>query len=377
MKILIVMGGFFPGKKYGGPPVSIDNFCSLMNEQDCFIVTRDHDLFENERYQRIQEGWNNRGNSKVKYLPDEQYNKNGFVEAFNEIKPDILYLQGLFQPCVFPCLQLAKKYNVHVLLAPRGELCEGALKIHTWKKMPYIEAIKALGLVKSIHWQSTSDEETAAIKKLMKATDDHIHRLDNIPSIPRKDYPRREKPVGEGRFIFLSRIHPKKNLLFAISLFKAVEGKVEFDIYGPIEDEEYWKQCQDEINKLPENVTVKYKGLIAHDEVHEIFSNYDAFLFPTLSENYGHVIAESLIVGTPVIISDQTPWRGLEEAGVGWDIPLDCKKEFIESIRIMISTDDIKYKQISTHIKEWFVQKLKIDEIRNIYCNTLSNIGGR
>ena len=26
MKILIVMGGFFPGQKYGGPPVSVNNF---------------------------------------------------------------------------------------------------------------------------------------------------------------------------------------------------------------------------------------------------------------------------------------------------------------------------------------------------------------
>ena len=43
MRILIIMGGFFPGKKYGGPPVSVDNFCTLMNEE-CFIVTTNHDL---------------------------------------------------------------------------------------------------------------------------------------------------------------------------------------------------------------------------------------------------------------------------------------------------------------------------------------------
>ena len=32
MRILIVIGGFFPGKKCGGPPVSVDNYCSLMKE---------------------------------------------------------------------------------------------------------------------------------------------------------------------------------------------------------------------------------------------------------------------------------------------------------------------------------------------------------
>ena len=377
MKILIVMGGFFPGKKYGGPPVSIDNFCSLMNEQDCYIITRDHDLFETERYQGIEDEWNNRGNCKVRYLSDEDYNINGFSKVFSDVKPDLLYLQGLFQPCVFPCLQLAKKYNVHVLLAPRGELCEGALSIHKWKKMPYIEVIKTLGLVKSIHWQSTSDEETAAIKRIMKATDDHIHRLDNIPSIPRKDYSRREKAVGEGRFVFLSRIHPKKNLLFAITLFKGVEGKVEFDIYGSIEDEEYWKQCQDEIKKLPENVKVEYKGLVGHDEVHEVFSQYDAFLFPTLSENYGHVIAESLIVGTPGIISDQTPWNGVGEKNAGWAIPLGNHTEYVRAINDIIISNSNRMEELSKRAKEYAKSASNLDQLKLKYCHAINSIGSK
>ena len=39
MKILMIMPGFFPGKKYGGPPVSIDNFCSLMIGHEKYIIT--------------------------------------------------------------------------------------------------------------------------------------------------------------------------------------------------------------------------------------------------------------------------------------------------------------------------------------------------
>lgn len=336
MKILIVMGGFFPGKKYGGPPVSIDNFCSLMKGHECFIVTHDHDLFETRHFESIHEGWNDRENCKVLYVSDTEYNKTTFEKVVNEKHPDMIYLQGLFQSCVLPCLQLAKKHSIPVLLAPRGELCEGAFNLKRYKKVPYVKLIRTLGLVKNIHWQSTSEEETEALKRLMKASDDHIHRLDNIPSNPKHEYPRTEKKAGEGRFVFLSRIHQKKNLLFAISLFKKIEGKVEFDIYGPIEDEDYWKQCQEEIKMLPENVKVEYKGLVSHDQVHEVFSQYDAFLFPTLSENYGHVIAESLIIGTPVIISDQTPWRGLEDAGAGWDIGLNKDDKFLNAINLII-----------------------------------------
>ena len=376
MRFLIVIGGFFPGKKCGGPPVSVDNFCSLMKEHEIYIVTVNHDLFDSKPYEDICDGWNDRGNCKVLYLEDTQYNKNTFRKVINEIKPDVLYLQGIFQSCILPCLQLAKEYGIKVLLAPRGELCEGAFNLKRYKKKPYVKLIRALGLVKNVNWQSTSDEETEAIKKLMKASDDHIYRLENIPSIPHIEYSRREKKAGEARFVFLSRIHPKKNLIFAISLFKEIKGQVHFDIYGPIEDENYWKQCQEEIRKQPANVKVEYKGLINHDAVHEVISQYDAFLFPTFSENYGHVIAESLIVGTPVIISDQTPWRNLEEVGAGWDIKLQDETEFIRAIQIIINENKNDASRHSKSALEYSKSMMKIDELKKTYDSVLECIQG-
>ena len=56
MKILIAMDGYFPGQKFGGPPVSTDNFCSLMCEHECYIVTKNHDLDEKTPYPGIVPG---------------------------------------------------------------------------------------------------------------------------------------------------------------------------------------------------------------------------------------------------------------------------------------------------------------------------------
>lgn len=374
MRILIVIGGYFPGKKCGGPPVSVDNFCTLMKDFECFIVTVNHDLLETTPYENILEGWNDRGNSKVLYLSDEEYKKATFEKIIEEIEPDLLYLQGVFQSCVLPCLQLAKKYSIPVLLAPRGELCEGAFNLKRYKKEPYVQIIRMLGLVRNIHWQSTSEDETRAIKKLMKADDVHIHRLDNIPSLPRMDYPRIDKRPGEGRFVFLSRIHPKKNLLFAISIFREIEGKVQFDIYGPIEDKEYWERSQDEIKKLTENIKVEYKGLVNHDEVHKVFSQYDAFIFPTLSENYGHVIAESLIVGTPVIISDQTPWTDINDSDAGWALSLDSKQEFSQAVQAIVGMDTIMFESLRKRSLQYVAKKTEIDKLRSVYESCFKQI---
>lgn len=368
MKILIVMGGFFPGKKYGGPPVSIDNFCTLMTEHKCYIVTHDHDLFESERYKDIDKGWNNRGNCKVLYLSDAMYNKTTFEQVVIKIKPNIIYLQGLFQQCVLPCLQLAKKYHIKVLLAPRGELCAGAFNMKKYKKLPYIQMLRIMGLIKNVHFQSTSDEETEAIKNLLGCHMNQIHRLDNIPSIPKREYKRREKVSGEGKFVFLARIHPKKNLLSAIKYFNHVSGEAIFDIYGSIEDKAYWKECQEAIKALPRNVKCEYKGLVSHDQVHEVFSQYDAFLFPTLSENYGHVIAESLIVGTQVIISDQTPWNDVEDNKAGFVCTLDDNAGFVKAIMTVInSTYDGSHE-----VKTYITKKVHLEEIKQKYELALS-----
>lgn len=367
MKILIVMSGFFPGKKYGGPPVSINNFCTLMSELDCYIVTRNHDLGEKEVYKDVKEGWNVRSNCKVLYLSDAEYNIQSFENIINQVEPDLIYLQGLFQSCIVPCLKLAKKYSLKVLLAPRGELCAGAFK-KKYKKIPYLLALRVFDLLKNIYYQSTSKEETEMIQKYLKADPLRILDLPNIPSIPKKRLRRTdEKKSGEAKFIFLSRIVPKKNLSFALECLKKVKGKVQFDIYGPIEDENYWNQCKQIIKKMPDNIQVTYKGLVSHDKVNETFSQYDCFLFPTFSENYGHVIAEALMAGCPVITSDQTPWNDLQKIGCGGSFSLDSRKDFIKALKDIIQKDKQNMEKCKYNTQKYINEKLDIKHINSEY----------
>lgn len=371
MKILIILTGFLPGKKFGGPPISVDNFCSLMKEDECFIVTRNHDMGETETYKNIKSGWNDRGNCKVLYLSDKEYGYRKYEEVIKEINPDVIYLQGLFQNCIIPCLFLAKKHNIPVLLAPRGELCAGAFK-KKYKKVPYIIFLKMFGLLNKVHFQSTSEEETEAIMKHLGITEDRIHFLTNVPSIPKKEYPVPEKQSGVAKFVFISRIVRKKNLKAAISYFKNIDGDVTFDIYGPIEDKDYWQECQDEIKLLPSNIKVNYCGLVSHDQIHETFARYHAFLFPTLSENFGHVIAEALSVGCPVIISNQTPWNDVQYIDGGWSIPLDKIENFTSAIKDVLYIDfktETKYKK---NMIEYVVSKTDLKKIKSLYVESFS-----
>lgn len=366
MKILMIMAGFFPGKKYGGPPVSVDNFCTLMEKHECYIVTTNHDLGDSVPYQNIHSGWNDRRNCKVCYLSDSEYRKETFEKIILEIQPDFMYLQGLFQQCIIPCLLLAKRHNVKVLLAPRGELCAGAFR-KKYKKIPYILYIRTLGLLDRIVFQSTSDEETKAIQHWLNVQDERIYQVSNVPSIPKSSYPARKKESGHARFVFLSRIVEKKNLQVALSALANVEGNVWFDIYGPIEDEKYWESCQRIIADTPTNVKINYCGLVAHDEVHEIFSRYDAFVFPTQSENFGHVIAEALSVGTHAIISDQTPFSDLDFFSAGKAISLSKPNVFSVAMQEVIDWDEKQSCVQREMAKEYLRKKLNLEQLQKQY----------
>lgn len=370
------MAGFFPGKKYGGPPVSIDNFCSLIsnNDNQVFIVTTNHDLGDKKKYQDITDGWNNRGNCKVLYLNDADYNRPNFENVIKELSPDLIYLQGLFQKCIIPCLQLSKKYRIKVLLALRGELCNGAFK-KKYKKVPYLVLLRKIGYLKNVYFQSTSEEETIGILKWLTSDSDKIFEISNIPSVPQHLFFGIKKNPGEIRVVFVSRIVPKKNLLYALNIFSEIKKNVVFDIYGAREDEDYWKNCEAVINRLPTNIKVTYKGVAFHEEIHSIFAKYHIFFFPTFSENYGHVIAEALSVGCYVLTSDQVPWLDMSEYGAGNCLSLDNRSAFKECILNILELNDEEYIKIRNNCIDYFKAKLNIDELKLKYNNMFESIG--
>lgn len=368
-KILIITSGFFPAKKYGGPPVSVDNFCTLMKgEMDCYIVTKNHDLGEHIPLQGISKGWNDRGNVRVLYLSSSEFGYAAIDAVIEDIKPDYIYLQSLFSSNVPMCLKLAKKHDIKTVLAPRGELCAGALK-KKFKKLPYIALLRMIGWLKGVTFQSTSDEETQAISKFLGAPKERIYLLTNIPSIPHMMPERSIKEKGIARLVFISRILWKKNLSTAISFLRDIKGNVLFDIYGPKEDEHYWKECEEAMKQLPSNVNVNYCGVLAHDEIHETFCKYDAFLFPTLSENYGHVIAESLVTRCIPIISDQTPWNDMNEYEAGWAISLSEEDAFVKALQNVVDMDEKAINVRRNNIDRYLQYKLQLDSLKQEYMN--------
>lgn len=374
MKVLVAVDWYYPAAKSGGPAVSISNLCALLSDFDFFVVTSNHDFGTTECLHGIDEGWNQRQNEQVLYLPDENICLSELKKVVDSLAPDCIMLNSLFgYRFTVPLLKIALKRRIPVLLAPRGELCGGFSK--KYKKIPYIFSLRYWLRNHLVFYLCTSNEEKVGIGRYIgKINEENFLMLDNIPTVPPTISKSSSKESGTLRCVFLSRIQPKKNLLTAIGMLSGIKGKVIYDIYGPVEDEEYWRKCLAAIEKLPDNVMVNYCGLLNKDDVHAVLSAYDVMLFPTLSENYGHVIVEALLSKCPVIISDQTPWDHLEEYNAGFSISLNSPEKFIEVLQCFVDCTAQDYQKFIDGCGEYTDYKLNLDTLKTKYTKAICDL---
>ena len=61
-----------------------------------------------------------------------------------------------------------------------------------------------------------------------------------------------------------------------------------------------------------------FEDMVVGDAKWQTLSDADLFILPSHSENFGIVVAEALVSGTPVITTTATPWAELPGQRCGW-----------------------------------------------------------
>ena len=366
LRVLTFTGVFLPGYKGGGPIKTIKNLFEQAGDEITFkLITSDRDLGDTTPYTSVNCGaWNQVGTASVFYAKP---GKTGYAQIARQLRAkdyDVVYLNSFFSPrfSFFPLL-LAKALRQKVVLAPRGEFSEGALSLKSTKKRIFITVYKLLGLHRGTVFQVSSDYEAEDIRRALGAKVD-IQVAENIGAQEFAGHLNRRQS-GPLNAVFVSRISPKKNLLAAIEMLRMVQQPLIYDIYGPIEDQDYWRDCEKAIAALPPHIQVQHKGTLNPDEVVKTLEKYDVFFFPTKGENYGHVIAEALCAGLPIVIADTTPWRNLQNLGIGWDLPLNNPDAFsaaLDELAIMPAEDHMHMRQnVLSWAKNKFSQRDAIE----------------
>lgn len=345
--VLVFASYYRPAFRSGGPLRTILNMVDqLGGEVDFRVFTRGREHGSREPLAGVPIGrWCDVDGTPVFYGSSSDRRLTAVARMIRDIAPDTVYLNSFLDPSSSILPLIARRLGltsprIRWVLAPRGEFAPNALGIRRTKKRLFRAAARITGLHRGLIWQASSDFERDDIRRVMggiaadvRVATDLTERLADTPP------PETPRPAGPMRICLLSRISPMKNVRYAIDVVARLRCPVEFTIHGPIEDRPYWESCQPSIAAAPPGCRIEWKGEVAPDQVRATIARHDLFLLPTLGENFGHVIFESLAAGVPVLVSDRTPWRNLDARGSGWVRPLESPEAFVEVLESAAARD--------------------------------------
>ena len=326
LRILAVVEWYPPAYKAGGPIRSVHNLMQMLRVQTDHhleVVCGDRDFGSASPLEGIE--------------PDVPHMREGIQVTYrssvthawwleklrgtpDKPAPDVVYLNSLFSvPFALHPLRAARTLGIRVVLAPRGMLGAGALAIKPVKKKVFMTAARLLGLFRGVRWHASTEVERAEILTHLPGSD--VHTALNVPLTDANVTPL-SKGVGL-TWAMVGRIQQKKNLHFALEALQDVDLKgkhLRVELVGPAEDEVYLQHL---LSLSKPGLDIVHVGAVPPHELGEVWRRSHALLMPTTHENFGHAVVEAWAHGRPVLLSDQTPWRGLSEAGLGWDVPLE------------------------------------------------------
>jgi glycosyltransferase involved in cell wall biosynthesis len=133
--------------------------------------------------------------------------------------------------------------------------------------------------------------------------------------------------LGERPFLlFLGRIHPKKGVDLLLHAYQQLVARTAHPpalvVAGPAENPELVQHLKTVAKSLPSHAAVHWPGLLQGDAKWGALRAAEAFVLPSHQENFGLAVAESLAVGTPVLLSHQVNiWREIIDDRAGLAAP--------------------------------------------------------
>ena len=243
---------------------------------------------------------------------------------------DLYHANALWMGVNHDTCRIARKKGKPYIISPHGMLYPTALKVHAWKKWILLNL-----------WYNKDIHNARCLHATCKQEMEHcrtfgykgpIAVIPNAVVFPEhiKSFHREEESFGfvngKRHIGFLGRLHPIKkveNILYALDLLRGYDkGQVLLDsvclhIMGKYDDA-YESWLKEEVKRLRLENHVEFVGQVGGKEKYERLSKLSALMVPSVQENFGMIVPEALICGTPVYASLGTPWEELNTERCGW-----------------------------------------------------------
>jgi glycosyltransferase involved in cell wall biosynthesis len=236
---------------------------------------------------------------------------------------DGVLLTGTYSFPTIPTLAVCRLRGKPLIWSPHGAL----MASHLWKdaRRPVLkrlwETICLWVRPSACVLHVTAEVEKAAscarlpgIKAIIMA---------NAVDVPAELPPRRWRPDGMLRLMFIGRISPEKGLDNLLRALSSLDATVSLDVYGA-GDLVYMRALMELMGTLGLGARVRFHGHVDGQGKRAAFLGADLMVLSSHpTENFGMVVAEALAHGVPAIVSRGAPWPELEARGCGLWVPND------------------------------------------------------
>jgi glycosyltransferase involved in cell wall biosynthesis len=238
---------------------------------------------------------------------------------------------------------VARRHGIPRVVSPRGMLTPWALRHHGWKKKAAWWAFAGRDIRTADLVHATSQEEANELRAL--GVRQPIAVIPN--GVEPWSAPPDSLPQKANNVLFLSRLHVKKGIRELVAAWRQAQpGGWRLVLAGP--DEGHLVAGL----QLTARDAIDYVGEVTGDDKWRLLASAGVVVLPSHSENFGVVVAEALMAGTPVIATHGTPWSDLETHRCGWWIPLSVN-QLAETIQAATSLSPQTLEGMGQRGREW------------------------
>jgi glycosyltransferase involved in cell wall biosynthesis len=262
-----------------------------------------------------------------------------------------------------------------------------ALKQKRWLKAPVAWILKRLNAYKTVIFHSTNDQETKEIAKYLgrgvflidnKSSSEISQNLGpaknpilQMPNVPRSLYRENHeytKTRNHLKWVFVGRISPEKNPMLLLQALQMLDCSTTGNFIGGYQNEPYFSEFQNALHILSTQHKVKYLGELGADEIAEQLTQCDLLINTSISENFGHAMAEALSAGVPIIVGPNTPWQSLSEDKSGVVAEYSAQG-FADAMRAMAALDFSEHQAYQEGAKKRFAIQCELSATNAKYLN--------
>ncbi|MFN6568310.1 hormogonium polysaccharide biosynthesis glycosyltransferase HpsP [Dendronalium sp. ChiSLP03b] len=239
---------------------------------------------------------------------------------------DLAHIHALFSPVSTAAATVCRHQKLPYILRPLGTLDPADLRKKKQLKQFYVDILERRNLAGAAAIHFTSDQEAKISERFGVATQDLVIPLGVIPL--RRDrkslvISQLGMPEDVPLVLFMSRIDPKKglNLLIpALEKLLAIGGNFHFVLAGTNpQDPNYELKIKSQIENSPLRSHTTITGFVSGELKASLLQAADLFVLPSYYENFGIAVAEAMVAGVPVVISDQVHiYQQVRDSESGW-----------------------------------------------------------